>query len=77
MLQAIVVLATEAAGEQHADHTAFYVLGLVLAAWAVIVSAIGIRRAEHFPPRGPARTGIVAVSALLVLGTAASAVLTA
>ncbi len=76
MLHALIVFAAEA-GEEHANHTAFYVLGIVLALWAVAVSAVGIRRPDSFPPKAGARSAIVAVGALLVLGATASAVLTA
>ncbi len=76
MLHALIVFAAEA-GEEHSDHTAFYVLGSLLALWAVGISIVGIRRPGTFPARAGARTGIVAVSLLLVLGATASAVLTA
>ena len=76
MLHAFIVFAAEA-GEEHKDHTAFYVLGTLLAVWAVAISAVGIMRPETFPPKRGTRNGIMAVSALLVLGATASAVLTA
>ncbi len=76
MLHAFIVFAAEA-GEEHADHTALYVLGIVLALWTVGVSALGIMRPESFASRPGPRSAVVAVSALLVLGTTASAVLTA
>ncbi len=40
MLHAFIVFAAEA-GEEHSDHTAFYVLGVLLAVWAVGISAVG------------------------------------
>jgi hypothetical protein len=77
MLHALVVFATEAAGEEETSKAAFYVLGLLLAGWAVAISVVGIRRAHDFPPRPPMRTGVILVSAVLVAGTMSSAVLTA
>ena len=76
MLHALVVFATEAAGEE-ASKTPFYLLGFLLAGWAVAVSVVGIRRANAFPSKPPMRTGIILATALLVVGAASSAVLTA
>jgi hypothetical protein len=70
----LVVAATE--GEE-SSKTAFYLVGGVLAAWAVLVSAVGIARHEHFPPSRGAARGVMAISAVLVAATMASAVLTA
>jgi len=54
----------------------FYVAGGVLAAWAVIVSAIGISRPEF--PEGPTQTrAVIALSVVLVIAAMATAVLTA
>jgi hypothetical protein len=53
----------------------FYVLGGVLAAWAVVVSAIGITQPDFPQNQGRARL-VYAISALLVLGAVGSAVLT-
>ena len=67
----IPVLAAE--GEK--SKTAFYVAGIVLALWAVAVSAVGITRPEF--PRTPMLTrAVMGVSALLVLATLSTAVLT-
>ena len=76
MLSALVLFATEAAGEE-TSKTPFYLLGLLLAGWAVAISVVGIRRAQAFPPKPGMRTGVILVSALLVAGAASSAVLTA
>ena len=76
MLHTFVTFATEAA-EHEASKTPFYLLGLLLAGWAVAISVVGIRRVRSFPPKPATRTGVILVSAVLVAGAAASAVLTA
>jgi plastocyanin len=54
----------------------FYIAGGVLVAWAMIVSVgIGMRR-ENFPSSLRGEHLVIAISAVLVLATAASAVLT-
>ena len=59
------------------DKTAWYVAGLVLAAWAVIVAFIGITQPE-FPPGGRAgRAVVIAISVTLVAAAMVSAVATA
>jgi hypothetical protein len=70
-----LVFAAEAA--EGGSHAAFYILGLALAGWAVLVSAIGILRADRFPARAAVRNGVMLISMLLVVGATASAVLTA
>jgi hypothetical protein len=70
-----LLLAAEAAKEE-GSHTAFYIAGGALAAWAVIVSFLGITRPE-FPGNMGARNAVLAVSALLVLGATSTAVITA
>jgi hypothetical protein len=72
----IAALITFAAEEAEPSKTAFYILGGAFAAWAVIVSAIGIPRHETFPPRGGVARIVMAVSFLLMLGATGSAVLT-
>ena len=75
MLHALITFATEEAGHE-TSKTLFYVCGLLLAAWAVVVSAIGIRAHETFPSsKGQAR-GVMAISAVLVVLAMASAIIT-
>ncbi len=74
MLHAIVTFAADA---EETSKTAYYVAGIVLASFAVIISAIGIRRHETFPPSRGAARAVMALAALLVVATMASAVLTA
>jgi hypothetical protein len=75
LLALITFAATEAGHET--DKTAFYVLGGVLALFAVLVSAVGIRGHETFPASQGQFRGVIAVALLLVLAAMASAVLTA
>lgn len=75
MLHALVSLA--AAEPEESSKTAFYVLGGLLVAWALLVSAVGIKRHETFPPSRAAARAVMAISVLLVLAAMASAVLTA
>ena len=63
-----------AAGEK--SKTAFYVAGGVLAAWAVIVSLVGVTR-PGFPGGRPGERAVIAVSVLLVALTITMAVVTA
>jgi hypothetical protein len=74
VLQALITFAAEEGAEP--SKTAFYVAGGILAAYAVIISAVGIRGIANFPgTKGRAR-GVMALSALLVVATMAAAVLT-
>jgi hypothetical protein len=75
VLHAIITFATEEAAEE-SSKTLFYVCGGLLAAWALIVSAIGIRAHETFPPTRSARQGVIAISVVLVVLAMASAVIT-
>ena len=74
MLHAIIVFAAEEAHEK--SHTAFYVAGGILAAWALLVSFIGIRGHEDWPANETAARGVMGISTLLVVAAMATAVLT-
>ena len=76
MLTALIMFAAEEGGAEPSK-TAFYVCGGLLAVWALVVSAIGIRAHETFPPSKGARGGVMAISVVLILCTMATAVLTA
>jgi hypothetical protein len=54
----------------------FYICGGLLVLWAVLVSALGIRAHDRFPASKGARSGVMAISVLLILAAMASAVLT-
>ncbi len=64
------------AAEGEKSKTAFYVAGAVLAVWAVAVSVVGITRPD-FPQSPMLARAVMGVSALLVLGAVATAVVTA
>ena len=70
-----LVLAAEAA-EEHSDHTPFYVIGAVLAVWAVVLGVAGITR-PGFPSNKAGRQLVIGITALLVVATTSSAVITA
>jgi hypothetical protein len=57
--------------------TPFFILGGALAAFAVVLSAIGIRRHETFPGSAGVAKGLIGVCVLLVVAAMLSAVLTA
>ncbi len=74
MLQAIVMLAAEAAHEE-TSKTAFYVFAGILAVWAVIVSFLGLRTPDFPGNVGGART-VMGITAALVAATMLSSILT-
>jgi hypothetical protein len=55
---------------------AFHVCGIVFAAWALIVSFLGITR-ENFPGSAAAERGVFAVSILLAAAAIGSGIYTA
>lgn len=73
----VFLFAAEAAGEEHTSHTAFYIAGGVLALWAVLVSAVGIRGHANWPSSAGVANGIMGISAVLVVAACAMAVVTA
>ena len=71
----LIAFAAEAGAEP--SKTLFYICGGLLAVWAVVVAAVGIRAHETFPSsRGRAR-GVMAISVLLIAAAMATAVITA
>jgi hypothetical protein len=54
---------------------AFHVCGALFAAWALVVSALGIR-SERFPGRGGAARVVGAISVVLCLATIGTAIYT-
>ena len=73
MLAALITFAAE---ESEPSKVPYYVAGSMLAAFAVIVAAIGIARHENFPPTPGAARAVMGIAVLLVVATMASAVLT-
>ena len=75
MLATLLTFAAEAV-EDEPSKAPFYILGSAAAVWAIVLFAVGMR-SPAFPGSPAAQRGVIAVSALLVLGAMASAVLTA
>jgi hypothetical protein len=75
VLHALITFAAEEGAES--SKTLFYICGGALAVWAVVVSAIGIRAHETFPPSQGAQRGVIAISVALIVLAMASAVITA
>ena len=69
---ALLVLAAE---EAESSKAAFYIGGGVLAAWAVVLSVIGLSR-PGFPASNGATRGVYAISTLLVAVAAVTSILT-
>ena len=64
-----------AAAEEHSK-TAFYIAGIALATWAVVLAFLGITRPD-FPPGRAGRNGVIAISSVLVVTAMSLAVITA
>jgi hypothetical protein len=74
VLTALITFAAEEGAEP--SKTLFYIFGGLLAVWALVVSAIGIRAHATFPPSKSAARGVMTVSIVLVVLAMASAVIT-
>jgi hypothetical protein len=75
-LATIITFAAETAEEHEKSKTPFYIAGITLAVWAVVVSAIGITQPDF--PGTPGRTRLVyGISIVLVATTMSMAVATA
>jgi hypothetical protein len=74
VLHSILVFAQEEAEEP--SKTPFYVAGILLVIWALLVATLGIRNERFASEKRVGRT-VMAVSAVLVLATMAMAVVTA
>jgi hypothetical protein len=70
------LLATAAEHGEETSKTAFYVAGIALTVFALVIAAIGIRGHERFPPGKAAARAVMGLAVLLVAITMASAVLT-
>jgi hypothetical protein len=75
VLLGLLTFATEAAGEE-SSKTPFYVAGIALTVFAVIVAAIGIRAHGHWPGSPGTARAVMGLCALLVAATMATAVIT-
>jgi hypothetical protein len=74
VLQALITMA--ATEGEESSKAAFYIAGGVLAGFAVVISAIGIRGHETFPPSRGAARAVMLLAAVLVAITMVSAILT-
>jgi hypothetical protein len=70
------LLATAAEGAEETSKTPFYVAGIALTVFAVVVAALGIRAHGHFPGTPGAARAVMGLAVLLVAATMATAVLT-
>jgi hypothetical protein len=70
------LLLTAAEHGEETSKTPFYVSGLALTAFAVIVSAIGIRAHGKWPSSAGVARAVMALCALLVAATMATAIIT-
>jgi hypothetical protein len=73
VLQALITLAQ---AEEETSKAAFYIAGAVLAVFAVVISAIGIRGHETFPASRGLMGAVMGLAALLVAATMATAIIT-
>jgi hypothetical protein len=74
VLQALITFAAEEGAEP--SKTAFYIAGGVLAVYAVLITAFGLRHIGTFPKNKAQGRGVMALSAVLVAAAMATAVLT-
>lgn len=73
MLAAAEGAGEHAAEEHHKSEAPFFVAGSVLALWAIAISVFGFTRPD-FPSSEGAARGVMALSAVLVLGATSMAV---
>ena len=72
----LILFAVEEGGEREDhDKTAFYVAGGVLALWAVLVSLVAFTKSDFATERGLSRI-VIAITAVLMLVTMATSILT-
>ena len=76
MLATLLLFAQEAIEENEPSKVPYYIAASVLVAFALILSAIGIRNHETFPPSKAVGRLLTLVCALLVAATMFTAVIT-
>ena len=74
-MHALIALIMAAEEEAEPSKTPFYIFGGLLAVWAVVLSGIGMSQAS-FPATVTAKRGVIALTALLMVGAMATAVIT-
>jgi len=72
----MLAAAAEHGADEEVSKTPFFVLGGLLAAWAVILAGVGLTRPE-FPGRNGITAAVCALSVVLTAGAIGSAVVTA
>jgi hypothetical protein len=72
----LLALLQAAAEEAEPSKTPFFIAGGLLAAWAIVLFAVGMR-SEGFPATQGAERGVIAVSVVLMAAAMATAVITA
>ena len=70
------LLLTAAELGEESSKTPFYVAGIALTVFALVVSALGIRSHGHWPSSSGLARAVMGLGALLVAATMATAVLT-
>jgi len=76
MLATLLLLAQETLEESEPSKVPFYIAASALVAFALILSAVGIRNHETFPPSKAVGRGLTLVGMLLVAATMFTAVIT-
>lgn len=74
-MHALIALILAVEEEAEPSKTPFYLLGGLLTLWAVVLSGIGMSSAS-FPATVAAKRGVIAITALLMVGAMATAVIT-
>ena len=72
----VLALLQEAAAEAEPSKVPFFIAGGLLAFWAIVMFAVGMRN-RTFPGGQSGERGVIAVSVVLVLAAMATAVITA
>jgi hypothetical protein len=76
VLHALTIVFASTEGEE-SSKTLFYLLGGLLAVFAIVISLIGISRIGSFPASEGQTRGVIAIAALFVLAAMAGAIITA
>jgi hypothetical protein len=75
-LSTLILAAAEGAAEHEEESkTAFYVLGGILAGWAVVLSAIGMT-SPSFPGGAGGQRAVMGITAILMLAAVVAAAMT-
>jgi len=69
------VLITPLLGAAEPSHVPFYIAGILLAGWAVVLSAVGLTR-PSFPAGVRGQRGVMAISLVLMVVAVAMAIVT-